>query len=459
MNIRKKLIFLFVSIVALIFVGSSVSIYFFSADYREDDFYRRMENKARITARLLIEVDEVTEELLRRIEEDNPISLSNEKIIIYDFQNSVLYSSDDEGQIVVDADLLDRIRVDGSVRFTQDEFEALGFLYSDRFDRVVVIVAATDIYGLNKLKNLRAILLIVFAAGVIIIFISAAFYVGKALEPIKKVIREVDDISAGSLHRRVDEGNGNDEISNLARTFNNMLARLETAFVAQKQFIANASHELRNPLTAMLGQIDVTLISKRDATEYELVLSSLKEDIVNLKNVSNRLLLLAQASVEDTNRRMTPQRADQLLWEAKAELDKLQLKYNIVIEMDPGIADDDRLMVLADEQLLKGAFVNVMDNACKYSANRRVHIRVQPHGNVIRLQFTDDGIGIPPEDLPHIFEPFYRGRNVNTVKGTGIGLSLVSRIVKAHGGAMEVTSRPEHGTSVLIVLPITNIQA
>lgn len=454
MNIRSKLIILFVSIVAFISLGTSVAIYFFSADYREDDFYRRLENKGKITARLLIEVDEVDEDLLKKIEKDNPISLPDERIIIYDFNNEILYTSDDDHELSIDSTLLDQVRLEEHVKFRQGEFEVLGFLYTDKYDRFVVVVGATDIYGLNKLRNLRFIMMIVFAVSIFIIFLSGFLYVGNALKPISKVIEEVDDISATSLHRRVNEGNGKDEISRLAYTFNNMLKRIQTGFISQKQFIANASHELRNPLTGILGQIDVALLNSRKPDEYQQVLRSLREDINNLKTVSNRLLLLAQASVEEAGQQFTTQRCDQILWEAKSELLKLYPEYSILIELDPQIDDDSMLNVEGDEQLLKGAFINLMDNACKYSANHKVQVSLYHKGDRLLIEFRDSGIGISDEDKLNIFEPFYRGRNSSNVKGHGIGLSLVYHIIRSHKGNVEVKSVLNSGTTVAISLPL-----
>ncbi|MBI1769967.1 MAG: HAMP domain-containing histidine kinase [Bacteroidetes bacterium] len=457
MNIRNKLIILFVSIVALISIITSLAIYFFASDYRQDEFYRRLENKGRITAKLLIEVDEVSDALLKKIEKDNPINLYNEKMIIYDFNNKVLYSSDEESIIKVDKGILDKARHEGLVRFQQNDYESVGFLYTDKYDRFVVIVAAIDIYGLTALKDLQTIMIVVFVASIIIILISGYLYVGNALKPISKVIREVDDISATSLYRRVDEGNGNDEISRLAHTFNSMLGRLETAFTTQKLFIANASHELRNPLTAILGQIDVCLLSERPPQEYQEVLKSLREDITNLNIVSNRLLLLTQASIEDSEKGFTIQRSDQLLWEAKSELNELHPDYLISIELDSLIDDGSRLNVFADEQLLKSALVNIMDNGCKYSSDHKVNVRLS-HGsdNKIILQFKDNGVGISDEDKPHIFEPFYRGKNAKNIKGNGIGLSLVYRIIRSHRGKIEINSSVKSGTNVTVTLPIAN---
>ncbi len=454
MNIRTRLIILFASIVALILMISSVAIYFFSSDYRHDDFYQRMENKGRITARLLIEVDEVDENTLKRIEENNPISLSNEKITIYDYRDSVLYTSDEGRVINIDKDLLDRVRLDGSVKFDQDLYEGLGFLYADRFDRFVVVVAATDIYGFKKLQNLRLILVVVFAVSIFIILISAAFYVGRVLRPISKVIKEVDEITETNLHQRVAEGETRDEIWRLQRTFNGMLTRLETAFNGQKQFIANASHEIRNPIAALLVQIDVCLIKRREVDEYVLALQSLREDITDLKTVSNRLLMLAQASVDGNKSSFAVHRVDEILWEAKAEVHATEPKFVVNMSLDVESDDDSMLRVRADEQLLKGAFINIMENGCKYSLDHKVDVNLRSNEHGLLISFIDRGIGIPAKDLPHIFQPFFRGTNVGKVRGNGIGLSLVSRIIKALGGDILINSIAGVGTEIRVVLPI-----
>lgn len=453
MNIRNRLTLRFFIIVAVIITLASAAIYFFSADYREENFYSRLRSKANNTAKLLIEVEEVDTILLRKIELDNPVSLPNEKIVIYDFRNKVIFSTDEERVINVDKSLLDRIRLDGEVRYRQNEYEVLGFLYIDRYDRFVVVAAATDIYGFKKLGNLRTILLAVFGISVVVVSFSGWFFAGKALQPISKVVKQVDEITITSLNLRVDEGREEDEIALLARTFNNMLTRLEASFHLQKNFIANASHELRTPLTAIMGQLEVTLLNTRSQDEYMQVIRSVLEDIRSLKDLSNRLLLLAQASTE-VNRKMVPLRLDEIIWQAKEELTKTNPAYVINIDMDEKLDDEEKLTVYGDEQLIKTAILNLMDNGCKYSSNHTTDVFVTTFDNTINLIFKDKGVGLSPADLPNIFEPFYRGTNTQHIKGHGIGLSMVERILKVHGGVISVDSVENKGTTFTVSLPL-----
>jgi signal transduction histidine kinase len=453
MNIRSKLTLRFISITAVIILLGSVFIYFFSSDYRREDFYSRLQSKATNTAKLLIEVDEVDTDLLRRLERDNPISLPNEKITIYNFRDSLLFTTDENKVIIVDTNLLDQIRLEEEVRFKQDDYEALGYLFKGQYDRFVVIAAATDIYGYRKLQNLLVILAIVFSASIVIISIAGWFYAGKALQPIANVVNSVDEISITSLNLRVDEGNGKDEIAKLAQRFNSMLSRLESSFATQKNFISNASHELRTPLTAITGQLEVVLLNARSAEEYRNVINSVLDDIKNLNRLSNRLLLLAQSSLQEREKRMTPLRIDELLWQTKEELQKHHPSFHIKIDIDGNLDDEHKLIIKGDDQLVKTALSNIIENGCKYSNDHMTKILIASSSLGLTLTFQDNGIGIPKEEIANIFEPFYRGSNTTNIKGHGIGLSMVKNIVKLHKGTIQISSDEQFGTTITLTLP------
>ncbi len=186
------------------------------------------------------------------------------------------------------------------------------------------------------------------------------------------------------------------------------------------------------------------------------MLLSLKEDITNLKAVSNRLLLLAQASMVDVEKKFVPLRLDHLLWDSKAELVRMHPENRVTINLDPELDDESNLQVFGDEQLLKGAIVNIMDNACKYSQDHHVTVNLRMTAGKTILEFKDKGVGIPSDQVTRLFEPFYRGSNVTGFKGVGIGLSLAYRIVKGHFGDIFVESQEGKGTKVVIHLPIFN---
>ncbi len=455
MNIRGKLTLRFLLIVSLIFILASFFIYGFMADYRKVSFYTRLLNKANSTAKLLLEVEEVDVTLLKKIEKDNPTSLPNEKITVYNYLDEILFTTDEKNMLTAPSGLLDSIRKTGEIKYTLGEYEIAGFSFQNNSDGSVVIAGAVDIYGKKRMQYLRTTLLIVNGVSFILFFITGWFFSGQALSPIKDVINQVDEISINKLNLRVDEGNGTDEIAHLAKTFNRMLERLEMAFKIQKNFIANASHELRTPLTAITGQLEVNLMSSRSSEEYKITLQSVLDDMKNLNSISNRLLLLAQTSTEGKELGFDRVRVDEILWQTQSELMKRNPKYKIHVSLSNDLADDTQLSVSGNEQLLKTAFVNLADNGCKYSPDHQIWIKLQSNGskNVI-IRFIDKGIGIAADDLKQIFEPFHRGENALPFKGHGIGLSLVERIIKLHHGVVDAKSSVATGTVFTVSLPL-----
>lgn len=454
MKIRSRLTLQFSLIVASILFLFSATIYFLSSQYRQQEFNSRLMDRAMNTAKLLINVDEVTPDLLKIIDK-NTILLPQEKIIIYNYENKQLYCSSDDST-EVNIGLLNNIRAEGAIFFNEGEKEALGFLYSDKFNRFVVVASAYDKFGLRKLRFLQIVLIIGLIISVGLTMFAGWFYAGQALKPISKVISQVDKISAGNLNLRVDEGNGSDEIALLAITFNKMLSRLESAFEMQRSFVSNASHELRTPLTTINGQIEVGLMKDRTAKEYISMLHSIHEDILLLGKLSNGLLDLAHASSDVSKISFNSIRIDEMLWQARAELLLGPNKYNITIQFEYFPDDEKKLLIRGNEHLLKTAFINLMENACKFSDDKSVSLLLNISGGNAFLYFKDRGIGISPSEIEQVFEPFYRGDNARSIKGHGLGLSLTNKIIQLHKGKINISSQVNHGTTVTVILPLEN---
>jgi len=452
MKIRTSLTLTFFAIVIIILSVVSISIYFFSSEYREEEFYTRLRNKAENTAKLLIEIDEVTPDLLKRIEMGNPANLPNERIKIFNFKNEELYSSDTENVIPADNELLNEIRLEGEVRFRYKDYEVLGFLFVYGFDRFTVVAGATDIYGFKKIENLKNILLTVFFISLFLISLTGWIYAGRILRPISNLVAEVDKISGASMNLRLMTGNGKDELAKLAGTFNLMLDRLEAAFLAQRNFIANASHELRTPLTAITGEIEVTLLQPRKHEEYINVLKSLLEDTRKLNRLSTQLLLLAQTSSVNHPQNFSLVRIDELLWEAKEDLVRANKHYNIQIQFEISLSDEV-LMIPCDGHLVKIVFINLMDNGCKYSPDNMVLVTLRANREALIIEFENRGTVVAADEVPKIFYPFIRGTNSGNVKGYGIGLSLASQIMALHGGSIQVESRENAINSFIATFP------
>lgn len=454
MEIKTKLTLQFVLLVSLILATSLFTIYVYSSEYRSDDFFSRLKYKALNAAKLLIEIAEIDANMLRRLERDNPSALPYEKILIYDKNDRLIFTTDENHILNIKQDVLDIIKKQNETRFKQGDYEIIGLLFPDNNNNFIVISGAVDIYGKKRLRNLSAILLIVFLFTIVVLFLMGRIFAIRALSPMNKVVKQVSGITASNLNMRVDEGNGRDEISRLAHTFNDMLIRIEQSFTSQKKFIDNASHELRTPLTAISSQLEVTLMNERSSDDYKACLLSVQEDIRNMINLTNQLLMIARADTVGTSAPLVDIRLDELLWQARADLIKAHPDYKIQIMLSENIDDEKALTVKGYDSLLRNAIKNLMDNGCKYSDDNKVIVNLVPESAFTLLQFIDQGIGISAEDLKRIFQPFYRGQNASVYAGHGIGLSLVDKILQLHRFNMTIHSELNVGTTVEIRIPL-----
>ncbi|MBL7937642.1 MAG: HAMP domain-containing histidine kinase [Bacteroidia bacterium] len=452
MKIRTRITLQFSIIVSIILITFSVIIYSLLNNFRQAEFLDRLKDKALTTVKLLSDVDEVDNELLKIIDRNAVNPMIDEKVFIYDFSNKLVYCSLLEDKDEIDRNTLDKIRLEGEIRYSANQTEAVGILFKGKYDRYVVVASAYDKYGLTKLTYLRNILIIGDIISVFLIIIIGLFFSKKTLQPISNMINQIDDITVHNLKLKVNEGNVKDEIAQLAIKFNKMLERLNAAFEVQRSFVAHASHELRTPLTTLTGQLEVTLMNININDEGKEILNSLLFDIKQLNKLSNGLLDLAQANLDISEIKLSNVRIDELVGISRAEILKRNKEYKVIFNFN-GFPDENWLILKANEQLLKSALLNVIENACKYSHDTSAEIDLKFDEKFIYISVKDNGIGITETDLEHVFEPFYRSASVKSYNGHGIGLTLTKKIIELHDGAISIQSELKKGTEVRIRIP------
>ncbi|GAA4400541.1 HAMP domain-containing sensor histidine kinase [Nibrella viscosa] len=457
MNIRTRLSVSFLVVVAANLILFSLAIYFTSAYYRQKDFYTRLVDKARSTARMLSHAVELDARMLRLIDRHNLTALPEEQITVYNRQNQVVYASDDTpDELEATPEVLNQIRQEKEVRFEHDSKEIIGVAYTNQGQELVVIASGYDEYGFAELRHLRTIVSIGLLISLTLVGLTGWFYAGRALRPISDVISQVDSITVSNLNQRVTAGNDHDEIAKLAETFNRLLSRIQTAFDMQRTFVANASHELRTPLTIITGQIEVTLIKPRTVEEHEAKWRTVLDAIRQINRLANDLLQLAQVSVDEVAMAWQEVALDEAIYQAAKMLRDKQPDYQVLFSFDESMeTEQPSLIVKGEESLLISAFLNLMENACKFSANQQVEVVLGIDREWATIRFTDRGIGISEKDMPYIYVPFFRAENARQVKGYGIGLPLTRRIVLLHHGFIEVESELNMGTTITVRLPTT----
>jgi signal transduction histidine kinase len=231
---------------------------------------------------------------------------------------------------------------------------------------------------------------------------------------------------------------------------NQMLDRLEHSFDMQENFISNASHELKNPLTAIMGEAEISLSKTRSIDQYIISLQKINDEAERLDIITRNLLNLAQADFEITEQNREEIRIDELLYEIDEYFGKSKYLNRIVFHIADLQETSKSFTVHGILYLLQIALTNVLENALKFSMDQPVDISLKEENRTIILTVSDKGIGIPENERKNLFQPFFRATNAYTYKGSGIGLALAYKIIRLHGGTIDIHSAPELGTSVEI---------
>jgi len=455
MPVRLRITLLF-SLLAFIILSIVCSgIYYFSYRSRINTIKIRLTNRAITTARLLSQRETFDRELIRKIDSSTTISMKNKTVEAYNFRNRRIYAySDIPGDtITVDESILNDARVRGDYFFRVGKKEAVAYHYTDRLSRMVVVTAAEDQEGKENLRSLMNILLLSFLIGNIFVLVSGYFFSKGLLLPVQKITRDVADISAKNLTRRIETGKTRDEWYNLSRTLNELLNRLQESFELQRRFISNASHELSTPLTSISSQLEVALQREREAEEYKKVMRSIYQDVQHMSKLTQTLLEFAKASGNPGGLEIDLVRLDEILLGLPAEVAKINSSYSVQLQFDDVPEEEEKLLVFGNQTLLLSAIKNIVVNACKYSADHRAFVHLKLSEHYLLIVVVDKGPGIAPEELKNIFQPFYRGEDSRTTSGFGLGLSLAERFIKIHKGSIEVRSVMGEGTSFIIRLP------
>ncbi|RBL89386.1 HAMP domain-containing sensor histidine kinase [Chitinophaga flava] len=453
MKIRNRLTLLFTGMIAALLLVFAWVVYISYSQDREEEYYKNLQQQAITKANLLLDA-KISPEVLQLIYKNAAGSRSQEEVAVYDTAFHLLYhDAVDIDKVKETKQMIREITEQRQIAFHEGPLQVVGFLFNHNGTPYIVTAAAQDEYGLGQLQHLFWTLVITFLVAVVFVFLAAQFFSHQALKPVSDMVDKVEEITATNLDLRLGGAEGKDEIAELAQTFNRMLDRLEQSFDAQKQFVSNISHELRTPLTAMMAELEITASRERPAEEYRQSMRHAISDAQRLVKLSNSLLDLAKASYDPTEINFREIRLDEVLMDARGDILQVHPEYKINVVFEEDTDDDDVVSVNGNEYLLKVAFINLLENGCKFSRPPQTTVTVTWFKGHTILRFTDEGIGIAKDDLPHIFTPFYRGNNRPYADGNGIGLSLALKIIRLHKGNISVVSKPGSGTTFTVELP------
>jgi signal transduction histidine kinase len=452
MKIRTRLTILFTLITATILLAFASVIYLSAKKNREKEFYSLLRKEALTKANLFFNA-KVETQTLQDIYRNNRQILNEVEVAIYDSSFNLLYHDAVDIDFVKETpEMLNDIYQKGEKQFYQEDWQVVGFRYAFQNKDYIITAAAYDQYGYSKLNSLLKNILVGFIVSILFIYIAGLYFSKKAFDPVKEMTNKVKIISATNLDLRLNGNESKDELSELASTFNEMLSRLEDSFDAQKHFVSNISHELRTPLAAMITELELAAYKERTVEEYKTAIQNALNDAKKLVRLSNSLLDLAKASYDPSEIVFKPARIDEILLDARQQVQRINPEYKIDIVFEQEFENDNQITVNGNEYLLKVAFTNLLENGCKFSKDNQSGVSISFSKEQITLRFFDNGIGISEDDLQNIFTPFYRGENKKFAEGNGIGLSLTQKIIALHKGTIAVQSKENQGTTFTVEL-------
>ena len=443
----KNRISLLVSLLFTILFGlASTLIFVLYSNFRKEEFRDRLEIKALSNIKLLVNVKEVDEQLLKMIDQNSINKLYDEKTLVFDSHYKLIYSSIDDAKINWSIDDLKYLKKNKTFFKQQGDYEVYGVFYDTKDKDFYALISATDDYGKRKLLFLRYTLIVSYIFFTCICWVLTSFMVKKVMSPLNTFHQKIKNINENNLDTRVESKSTKNEIDLIANEFNFMMDRIEISYQKQKEFTAHASHELRTPLSRITSQIENTIEDSATSDKGKNFLKTILSDVNQLTELINSLLILSKMD-NKKHENIEVHRMDEILFSAIENLNQSFPEFVILFEIEENENLDTALEVKGNKNLLEIALSNVLKNACVYSDNKQAVVKISSENNNLIISISNTGKTLSENEQKNLFQPFMRGENAKGTSGFGLGLRIVNRILTLHNAKI-IYSVPEENTNL-----------
>jgi heavy metal sensor kinase len=457
-SVRTRLTLWYAGVLALSLIGFAFLVYYAASGI----FYERQDESLRSTAQT------VASHYLEELEEEHSVAKANEVVLAeMVFHNHYVEITDSDGRVVAwSGNLSGHLLSIPPSTLTEAREHQSSFVVLNGLRVSVVPLSSSQELGFAVVgeplsvidEGLRRLRRDFFAGVPLALLLGSAggyFLARKSLEPIASMNLQTQRITAERLSSRLDVSNERDELGQLAATIHDLLTRLEASFKEQQRFIADASHELRTPLAVLRGETEVALGKTRTIEEYQESLALINDEAERLSRIVEDLFTLARQPIDAPAILMKETLyLNDVISDCVRAAQVLALRKDLRLRMN---FESPNLALDGDEELLKRMLLNLLDNAVKYTpAGGEISVALAKQNGNVHIVVRDTGIGIPESDQPRIFDRFYRVDKARgrALGGAGLGLSIVSWIVEAHGGRIELESLPGQGSTFTVELPL-----
>lgn len=453
MNIRNKIL-TSLSITTIILVGVSfLLIYILYAEYREEEFQQRQEQKITQTLRFLTAISKVEEEIIEALDKLTINELYDEKILIFNRHKELIYTSLDDTPIPDYAKIIENLSKKNPWIETKDGLYDIVGVYIEQDNKSYFgISKAFDTYGYTKLRFLWGLLIIVFFIIIVVVGIISFYLSNRISKPIIEITKKIKNYDFNAPFTRLEIKSARDEIAILEKQFNLLMSNIAEAYTFQKHFVHHVSHELKTPIAVLVSNFE-RMQKLEDLTAIKELIQNQKEDTKSLGEIIDALLELSK--IESGNISVqTPVRIDELIFDIVGELNAIYPTFLFSITYNQTGHIEESLTITAHPSLLKSALTNILHNCVIYSNNGKAAINISLQEKQLLLDFKNEGETIRNNEQILMFKHFFRGTNSKKKRGFGLGLVFVATVLKLHHGAIHYTAGDNQNTFT-VLLPLS----
>ncbi|HCM35295.1 HAMP domain-containing sensor histidine kinase [Chryseobacterium sp.] len=435
----------------IVSIITSAVIFFAYYDSTKIFYFEKLRNTALISAIYYLEKDELPKNRHAQVKQEYNHLIQNNRVAVYNQNNQVTF-----GQNLNDKNIkpihLQAARNNKGTQFMSGNEFYYGIFYPDNQGDFVVFVKSPNDSFQSQIWRLAIIMVSVLIIGLLAIYFLSRYLSKVVYKPISNVVERINKVDYNNISTAITSTNTNDEIEDLIKSYNKLLGRISENVLLQQNFINYVSHEFKTPLASISGNLEVFAQRDRTPEEYKKVAKESLENVFEIENILNNLLLMSGMTKLEASHKQV--RVDELIWKIYEKLEPKAKEKQSTLKVELQVTKPALLEFPGNETLLYLALYNIVENAIKYSQDHPIVINLSEKDSKLNIEVKDQGKGIHSDDLSKITETFYRGQNVENVKGSGIGLSLSQSIFDHHHILMKITSSVNVGTSVVLEFPV-----
>lgn len=456
MSIRTRFLLIF-SVTSIIIIGLVFAfIYTIFSEYREEEFQKRQKEKITSTLSIMSEVQEIESKLLKAIDKLALNQLYDEKLLIYDASKTLWYSSLDDVAIPYAQDILDQLSPQKPwIELKDGDYDVIGVYVENDGNGFYGISKANDNFGQDKLRFLRYVMVGTFLGISLIVILLSYYLAEKVTRPLLDITNQITQYNFEEVSLPICVQDAHKEVALLATRFNELMQKMKEAFAFQKHAIHHISHELKTPIAVLVSNFE-RIDRETDVATIKHLIEEQKEGTIALSEIINALLEMAKVE-SGTHPIMEEVRIDELLYDVIAELNTLYPNFIFQLEYDVDMEaiEELNLTIKGNERLIRSALTNLLLNSILYNQEKTTQITIVQNQQYVLVKVLNKGITIPKEEQPFLFQHFYRGESSKGIRGFGLGLVFIQKIMRLHDGTITYSIEGENSNVFEITLPLS----